>query len=441
MRHALSYVLALAATAVLAGATSLLAISECAADVPPDVLGTLGARRDPLAGCHPAADEAIIRRVLARVDGDALDRAVGRWLADRRPKALPAKGRCAVAVDGKSLRCVARANGWKIHLLAALDHTTSSVLAQLDVGEKTNEISCFQPLLDTIAGLAGAVVTSDAMHTQREHADYVVTDRSAHYIVIVRATRRSSASSSSPFRGGRSRYRAAPESGHGRGEIRRVKVATVNNLLFSHVRQAIQIKHRRVNRRTGKVTIKKVYAVTSLPADRATPTQLAALIRGHWSIEALHHIRDGTFNGDAAQLRTGTHPERWPPGATSPSARSASQGSTASSPPCDATPATRSARLPSSGSRDRNGHPTALPRPWAASGPAGSRSIVSPRIGALMVAHDIADLFVAGEDPIEDEVHQEPRGQSDAVPREDARIGEQPGDRRSSDGSDHAGDV
>lgn len=53
----------------------------------------------------------------------------------------------------------------------------------------------------------------------------------------------------------------------------------MNNLLFPHARQAIQLKRRRVNRRTGKVTIKTVYAVTSLPADRTTPTQLAALIR------------------------------------------------------------------------------------------------------------------------------------------------------------------
>jgi hypothetical protein len=32
--------------------------------------------------------------------------------------------------------------------------------------------------------------------------------------------------------------------GHGRSEIRRIKVATVNNLLFPHARQAIQIKRR-----------------------------------------------------------------------------------------------------------------------------------------------------------------------------------------------------
>jgi hypothetical protein len=40
------------------------------------------------------------------------------------------------------------------------------------VQEKTNEISCFQPLPDTVTGLAGVVVTSDAMYTQREHAAY-----------------------------------------------------------------------------------------------------------------------------------------------------------------------------------------------------------------------------------------------------------------------------
>ncbi|WP_260463714.1 hypothetical protein [Streptomyces sp. TRM72054] len=44
-----------------------------------------------------------------------------------------------------SLRGAARADGRKIHLLAALEHTSRLVLAQLDVGDKTNEITCFQP--------------------------------------------------------------------------------------------------------------------------------------------------------------------------------------------------------------------------------------------------------------------------------------------------------
>jgi hypothetical protein len=86
VRHALVVMLALTACAVLTGATSL-----------------------------PA--EATVRRLLGRIDGDALDRAVGRWPADRR---AGADGRLrAVAVDGKTLRGAARATGRKIHLLAA----------------------------------------------------------------------------------------------------------------------------------------------------------------------------------------------------------------------------------------------------------------------------------------------------------------------------------
>ncbi|MFI6686833.1 hypothetical protein [Streptomyces sp. NPDC050485] len=103
--------------------------------------------------------ETAIRRLPARIDGDALDRAVSRRLADRRPVAAVSTGLRGLTVDGKSLRGAVRAKDRKIHLLAALEHTTGLVLAQLDVGEKTNEINCFKPLLDTVTHLAGAVVT------------------------------------------------------------------------------------------------------------------------------------------------------------------------------------------------------------------------------------------------------------------------------------------
>ncbi|MEH0628462.1 transposase family protein [Streptomyces stelliscabiei] len=145
VRHRLAVVLALTACAVLAGATSLLAVSEWIADAPAHVLEQVGAHPDPLLPRRVLPAEATVRRLLTRVDGDALDRAVGRWLADRRPKMTGTPGLRGLAVDGKSLRGAAK--GRKIHLLAALEHTTGLVLAQLDVGEKTNEITCFQPLL------------------------------------------------------------------------------------------------------------------------------------------------------------------------------------------------------------------------------------------------------------------------------------------------------
>ncbi|MFE9783230.1 ISAs1 family transposase [Streptomyces sp. NPDC005775] len=94
-----------------------------------------------------------------------------------------------LSVDGKSLRGAAKAQGRRIHLLAAVEHTTGPVLAHLDVGEKTGEVARFQPLLDTVADLAGTVVTSDALHTQREHATYLL-GRGAHYIAIVKGNQK-----------------------------------------------------------------------------------------------------------------------------------------------------------------------------------------------------------------------------------------------------------
>jgi hypothetical protein len=278
--HALVGVLALAACAVLAGATSLLAVGEWITDAPPHVLEHVGVRLDPLFPQRSLPAEATVRRLLARIDGDALDLAVGRWLDDRRNRA---EGRLrGLAVAGKSLRGAARVNGRKIHLLAALDHTTGLVLAQLDVQEKTNEITCFQPLLETVADLAWVVVTSEAMHTRREHADYLL-GREAHYIVIVKGNQKklrkqlkSLPWTQIPLQG---RVRGT---GHGRAEIRRIKVATVNSLLFPGARQAVQIKRRRTDRKTGKTIIKTVSPSPASPSTRHRPGPASTPTRGTW---------------------------------------------------------------------------------------------------------------------------------------------------------------
>jgi len=51
-----------------------------------------------------------------------------------------------------------------------------------------------------------------------------------------------------------------------------------------------------------------VYAVTSLTAVQASPARLADYVRGHWAIEALHHVRDTTFAEDASQVGAGATP-------------------------------------------------------------------------------------------------------------------------------------
>jgi predicted transposase YbfD/YdcC len=48
---------------------------------------------------------------------------------------------------------------------------------QAGVDGKMNEIIAFAPL-----DLAGCVVTADAMHTQRGHAEFLIAKKKAHYI-------------------------------------------------------------------------------------------------------------------------------------------------------------------------------------------------------------------------------------------------------------------
>ncbi|WP_432159080.1 MULTISPECIES: hypothetical protein [unclassified Streptomyces] len=51
-----------------------------------------------------------------------------------------------------------------------------------------------------------------------------------------------------------------------------------------------------------------IYAVTSLDAHQTTPAELAAAVRGHWAVEALHHVRVVTYAEDASTLHTSTAP-------------------------------------------------------------------------------------------------------------------------------------
>nr|BFE83858.1 hypothetical protein GCM10020093_064590 [Planobispora longispora] len=195
-----------------------------------------------------------------------------------------------------------------MHLLAALRHDTHTVVAQRQVAAKSNEIGAFAPLLSGLE-LSNVVITADALHTQAEHARQIIT-AGGHYIFLVKGNqptlhRRLKAL---PWRQAFLNDRT-DETGHGRREIRRMKICTTRpGLPFPHATQAIQVKRRRTDHRTGTTTIVTIYAITSLPPGRLSHARLAALIRGHWSIEALHHIRDATYREDASRVRTGTAP-------------------------------------------------------------------------------------------------------------------------------------
>jgi predicted transposase YbfD/YdcC len=113
-----------------------------------------------------------------------------------------------------------------------MDHTSHAVLGQADVDHTTNEIARFRPLLDGL-DLADTVVTADALHTQREHADWLVAVKHAAYVLMVKANQPTL----------HQQLKALPwpdvpvadrthDRGHGRAETRRLQATTVAGLDF-----------------------------------------------------------------------------------------------------------------------------------------------------------------------------------------------------------------
>ncbi|MFJ8938801.1 ISAs1 family transposase [Streptomyces sp. NPDC102365] len=176
--------LSAAAASVLAGARSLTAISEWPADAPRWALRALGFVPDPLTGRIPVSHLGTVRRLLARLDGDALDAAIGSFLTARTGPAGTGNVLRPIAVDGKTVSGSRTATSPAIALLAAMTHT-GDVLAQRQVADKSNEIPAFAPLLDTL-DLTGTVITADALHTQHAHGTYL-RERGTHYIAHVKA--------------------------------------------------------------------------------------------------------------------------------------------------------------------------------------------------------------------------------------------------------------
>ncbi|MFF3870020.1 ISAs1 family transposase [Micromonospora sp. NPDC001898] len=308
--HALPGVLATAVAAVLTGARSAAAVAEWAGDVPQQVLAELGVFRDPLTGVYRAPDESTFRRILAGVDADALDDAVSRWIIASGPAADVPSGRRMYSVDGKTLRG-SGPPGARVRLLAVLDQRTGAVLAQVDVAGETNEITRFQPLLAAL-DLTAAVVTADALHTQREHARWLAEDKHAGYLFTVKKNqpRLHRQLKALPW----ARIPVQDETsarGHGRYDIRRLQAVTCTGALaldFPHAVQALRVRRRRLNLATGRWSTVTVYAITNLTAAQAGAADLADGLRGHWAVEALHHIRDMTYGEDASRLRTGNAP-------------------------------------------------------------------------------------------------------------------------------------
>jgi predicted transposase YbfD/YdcC len=345
VRYALASILALCLAAMLCGEKSREDIVTWAAAAPAWLLAAVGiepVRRGLLRAPH--ADT--VDRVLDRLDGQAVDDVIGRWLAARAGLLPPAEPEpepdpepeavgpdlvpvlwvdgepAGVAVDGKAVAGAVDAQGRAMFLLAAATHAATTVIAQRQIGPKTNEIPNFAPLLEELP-LAGAVVTMDSLHTQRAHARLLIEEKKTHFVMIAKENQPKlfGALDGLDWKKIPIAHRGQ-DTGHGRREVRTIQVADApDDLPFPHVKQVFLIERyvtRKIRRRkkgSGRYYTKTVttaiavLGITSLSAGQVTPAQLARLVRGHWSIEnKIHWVRDVTFREDASTVATRSRP-------------------------------------------------------------------------------------------------------------------------------------
>ena len=331
IRHGVLSILLLGACAVLTGARSFAAIGEYAHDTGRSVLDRLD-----VGAVVPHG--STIRRVLQDLDPDEVEAAMRCWalaqLADRvRPGGVPTREqRQVLALDGKTVRGAhvrsdgdtssdsdtSRDTGGEVyrqpHLVSVLDQASGVVLGQVAVAAKSSEVAAFTTLLDEL-DLTDVLITADAAHTNRNHADYL-HERGGHYLLTAKLNqptllRRLQAL---PWKqiGVAARERGR---GHGRVETRSISVVSlqpcpdVGGEFFPHAAQAIKVVRRRRALGSRKWTTVTVYAITSLTALQADPVLLARWLRGHWAIEALHWVRDVSFDEDRSQVRTRNGPQ------------------------------------------------------------------------------------------------------------------------------------
>jgi predicted transposase YbfD/YdcC len=247
-----------------------------------------------------------LRRTLARLDPRRLEEAFAAWTAS-----LSERVRGVVAIDGKTVRGSRQDADGKgaLHLVSAYAHEAGLVLAQQAVDGKSNEIAAIPELLDMLA-LDGAIVTIDAMGTQKEIAARIVAGK-ADYVLALKGNQGTLEADAAlffadPVLAADCPCHEAVTGGHGRIEERIVRAADAAWLAARHpqwkgLASIVSVTARRTIKKTGKTSTETRLYISSLPPD---PVRLAAAVRAHWSVENnLHWSLDVTFREDECRIR------------------------------------------------------------------------------------------------------------------------------------------
>jgi len=304
-RHYLTDILVIAILGVICGADDFPGIVEFGRDRQAFLASLL---RLP----HGIPSVSTFRRLFAALKPPVLAGVMRRW-------ALELVGTLAgkqVAIDGKTLRR-SFDHAWDksgLHLVTAWCVQENLVLAQQAVDEKSNEITAVPELLKML-DLKGAVVTADAMNTQKHIAEQVVK-AGGDYLLAVKGNhptledcvrRHLDELILEKFAGVEHVYHQTTDGGHGRIDTRRVWATSQLDWLgaradWAKLLSVVVVESTRRAVGTGESSTERRYFIASLPADRGE--RFADLIRSHWSIEnGQHWSLDVAFNEDQSRVR------------------------------------------------------------------------------------------------------------------------------------------
>jgi predicted transposase YbfD/YdcC len=308
LKHPLVSVVVVALMAALAGAGGPTAIAKWAA-----IKGEFLVKVLDLPNGVPRKD--VFRRVLALLQPSAFQACFVNWLQSLRAKAAEATGidQPVLAVDGKTVRRShdRRKGLGALHSVSVWASEFGLSLGQVACAEKSNEITAIPELL-RLVDIKGAIITIDAMGTQKAIAEQII-DSKADYVLALKGNQESlhqqvidyiDQQSENDFADVKARRHVTEETGHGRHETRcyiQMPVPeTLQGLELWKGLKSIGVVVS-VCVRDGKETTETRYYISSL----AVRVKLFAhAVRSHWGIEnSCHWSLDVTYREDESRIR------------------------------------------------------------------------------------------------------------------------------------------
>jgi predicted transposase YbfD/YdcC len=307
-RHPLASVLVIALLAVLAGAGGPTAIAAWAA-TKQDLL----ARVLDLPNGIPGND--VFRRVLRALQPVVFRACFVNWLKSLRSAAAAATGvdRPIFAVDGKTAR---RSHDRKkglgaLHCVSAWASEDGLSLGQVACAEKSNEITAIPELL-RLVDITGAIITIDAMGTQKAIAEQIIEGK-ADYVLALKGNHETLHQAvighineqwENDFAGVKPRRHQTRETGHGREETRTsIQMPVPEGLpslkLWAGLKSIGVVVSECV--RDGRASDEVRYYISSLGVG---VKRFAHAVRSHWGVEnPCHWSLDITYREDESRVR------------------------------------------------------------------------------------------------------------------------------------------